>query len=153
MRSATGEQGNQLHVMSAAGHQSKAAYTRRMVCGLSADYSGEVKRTNEIDTAQHGCTAARCHRRRRAQHHRRCAADPARSGRLRGGGAGRTFTSSPKGNQPTSRLRRFAISVLDLHAKPGDSIASMTRRLAANTRPLFGCLLMTKNSTGHGAAA
>jgi predicted transposase YbfD/YdcC len=57
------------------------------------------------------------------------------------------------GPENTSRLRRFAISVLNLHAKPGDSIASMTRRLAANTRLVFDYLLMTKNSTGHAAAA
>ncbi len=57
------------------------------------------------------------------------------------------------GPENTSRLRRFAVSVLNLHAKPGDSIASMTRRLAANTRLVFDYLLMTKNSTGHGANA
>ena len=57
------------------------------------------------------------------------------------------------GPENTSRLRRFAISVLNLHAKPGDSIASMTRRLAAKTRLVFDYLLMTKNSTGHAAAA
>jgi predicted transposase YbfD/YdcC len=55
------------------------------------------------------------------------------------------------GPENTSRLRRFAISVLNLHAKPGDSIASMTRRLAAKTRLVFDYLLMTKNSTGHAA--
>ena len=57
------------------------------------------------------------------------------------------------GPENTSRLRRFAISVLNLHAKPGESIASMTRRLAAKTRLVFDYLLMTKNSTGHAAAA
>jgi len=57
------------------------------------------------------------------------------------------------GPQNTSRLRRFAISVLNLHAKPGDSIASMTRRLASRTRLVFDYLRMTKNSTGHTAAA
>jgi hypothetical protein len=57
------------------------------------------------------------------------------------------------GPENTSRLRRFAISVLNLHAKPGDSIASMIRRLAANTRLVFDYLLMTKNSTDHVAAA
>ena len=57
------------------------------------------------------------------------------------------------GPENTSRLRRFAISVLNMHAKPGDSIASMTRRLAAKTRLVFDYLLMTRNSTGHGAAA
>jgi predicted transposase YbfD/YdcC len=56
------------------------------------------------------------------------------------------------GPENTSRLRRFAISVLNLHAKPADSIASMTRRLAARTRLVFDYLLMTKNSTGHAAA-
>jgi predicted transposase YbfD/YdcC len=56
------------------------------------------------------------------------------------------------GPENTSRLRRFAISVLNLHAKPGDSIASMTRRLASKTRLVFDYLLMTKNSTGHVAA-
>jgi predicted transposase YbfD/YdcC len=55
------------------------------------------------------------------------------------------------GPENTSRLRRFAISVLNLHAKPGDSIASMTRRLAAKNRLVFDYLLMTKNSTGHAA--
>ncbi len=55
------------------------------------------------------------------------------------------------GPENTSRLRRFAISLLKLHAKPGDSIASMTRRLAAKTRLVFDYLLMTKNSTGHAA--
>jgi predicted transposase YbfD/YdcC len=57
------------------------------------------------------------------------------------------------GPENTSRLRRFAISVLNLHAKPADSIASMTRRLAARTRLVFDYLLMTSNSTGHAAAA
>ncbi len=57
------------------------------------------------------------------------------------------------GPENTSRLRRFAISVLNLHAKPGDSIASMTRKLAAKTRLVFDYLLMTQNSTGHAAAA
>jgi predicted transposase YbfD/YdcC len=57
------------------------------------------------------------------------------------------------GPQNTSRLRRFAISVLNLHAKPADSIASMTRRLAAKNRLVFDYLLMTNNSTGHAAAA
>lgn len=57
------------------------------------------------------------------------------------------------GPENTSRLRRFAISVLNLHAKPGDSIASMTRRLAAKTRLVFDYLLMTTNSTGHAPAS
>ena len=57
------------------------------------------------------------------------------------------------GPENTSRLRRFAISVLNLHAKPGESIASMTRKLASRTRLVFDYLLMTKNSTGHAAAA
>lgn len=57
------------------------------------------------------------------------------------------------GPENTSRLRRFAISVLKLHAKPGDSIASMTRRLASRTRLVFDYLRMTKNSTGHAAPA
>lgn len=57
------------------------------------------------------------------------------------------------GPENTSRLRRFAISVLNLHAKPGDSIASMTRRLASRTRLVFDYLRMTRNSTGHAAAA
>jgi len=57
------------------------------------------------------------------------------------------------GPENTSRLRRFAISVLNLHAKPGDSIASMTRRLASKTRLVFDYLRMTKNSTGHATVA
>lgn len=57
------------------------------------------------------------------------------------------------GPENTSRLRRFAISILNLHASPGDSIASMTRRLAAKTRLVFDYLLMTRNSTGHAAVA
>lgn len=57
------------------------------------------------------------------------------------------------GPENTSRLRRFAISVLNLHAKPGDSIASMTRRLASKTRMVFDYLRMTKNSTAHVTAA
>ena len=57
------------------------------------------------------------------------------------------------GPENTSRLRRFAISVLNLQAKPGDSIASMTRKLAAKTRLVFDYLLMTQNSTGHATAA
>lgn len=57
------------------------------------------------------------------------------------------------GPENTSRLRRFAISVLNLHAKPGHSIASMTRRLAAKTRLVFDYLLMTTNSTGHAPAS
>lgn len=56
------------------------------------------------------------------------------------------------GPENTSRLRRFAISILNLHAKAGDSIASMTRRLAAKTRLVFDYLLMTRNSTGHASA-
>jgi len=57
------------------------------------------------------------------------------------------------GPENTSRLRRFAISVLKLHAKPGESIASMTRKLASRTRLVFDYLRMTRNSTGHAAAA
>jgi predicted transposase YbfD/YdcC len=53
------------------------------------------------------------------------------------------------GPENTSRLRRFAISILNLHASPGDSIASMTRKLAAKTRLVFDYLLMTRNSTRH----
>ena len=56
------------------------------------------------------------------------------------------------GPENTSRLRRFAVSVINLHAKPKDSIASMTRRLAAKTRLVFDYLLMTRNSTGHATA-
>ena len=37
--------------------------------------------------------------------------------------------------------------------RPGDSIASMTRKLASKTRMVFDYLLMTKNSTGHVLAA
>lgn len=57
------------------------------------------------------------------------------------------------GPENTSRLRRFAISVLNLHARAKDSIASMTRKLAANNRLVFDYLRMTKNSTGHAATA
>ena len=57
------------------------------------------------------------------------------------------------GPENTSRLRRFAISLINLHAKPTDSIASVTRRLAAKTRLVFDYLLMTANSTGHAASA
>ena len=57
------------------------------------------------------------------------------------------------GPENTSRLRRFAISVLNLHARPGDSIASMTRRLAAKSRQVFDYLLTTRNSNGHAAVA
>jgi predicted transposase YbfD/YdcC len=57
------------------------------------------------------------------------------------------------GPENTSRLRRFAISVLKLHAKPGESIASMTRKLASRTRLVFDYLRMTRNSTGHAAVA
>jgi len=56
------------------------------------------------------------------------------------------------GPENTSRLRRFAISVINLHAKPSDSIAAVTRRLAAKTRLVFDYLLMTANSTGHANA-
>ena len=55
------------------------------------------------------------------------------------------------GPETASRLRRFAISVLNLHAKPDDSIASLTHRLAAKTRLVFDYL--TANATGHAAAA
>jgi len=55
------------------------------------------------------------------------------------------------GPENTSRLRRFAISVINLHAKPTETIASITRRLAAKTRLVFDYLLMTSNSTGHPA--
>jgi predicted transposase YbfD/YdcC len=51
------------------------------------------------------------------------------------------------GPENTSRLRRFAISLLKHRAKPGESIASMTRKLAARTRLVFDYLLMTDNST------
>lgn len=57
------------------------------------------------------------------------------------------------GPENTSRLRRFAISLLNLHAKPGESIASLTRKLAAKTRLVFDYLLLTKNATGHAASA
>jgi predicted transposase YbfD/YdcC len=57
------------------------------------------------------------------------------------------------GPENTSRLRRFAISILNLHASPGDSIASMTRKLAAKTRLVFDYLLMTRNSTRHAPVA
>lgn len=56
------------------------------------------------------------------------------------------------GPENTSRLRRFAISLINLHAKPTDSIAGVTRRLAARTRLVFDYLLMTANSTGLAAA-
>lgn len=48
-----------------------------------------------------------------------------------------------------SRLRRFAVNILNLHVKPSESIASMTRRLAAKTRLVFDDLLMTRNCTRH----
>jgi predicted transposase YbfD/YdcC len=57
------------------------------------------------------------------------------------------------GPENMSRLRRFAISVLNLHAKPTDSIASMARKLAGKSRLVFDYLRMTTNSTGHAAAA
>ena len=57
------------------------------------------------------------------------------------------------GPENTSRLRRFSISVINLHAKPNETIASITRRLAAKTRLVFDYLLMTSNSTGHAAVA
>ena len=57
------------------------------------------------------------------------------------------------GPENTSRLRRFAVRLLNSHAKPNESIASMTRKLAAKTRLVFDYLLMTKNSTRHAAAA
>lgn len=57
------------------------------------------------------------------------------------------------GPENTSRLRRFAISVLNLHVKRGDSIASMTRKLASRTRLVFDYLRMTTNSVGHVAVA
>jgi predicted transposase YbfD/YdcC len=57
------------------------------------------------------------------------------------------------GPENTSRLRRFAISLLKHRAKPGESIASMTRKLAAKTRLVFDYLLLTKNATGHAASA
>ena len=44
------------------------------------------------------------------------------------------------GPENTSRLRRFAISVLNLHARPGGS------------RLVFDYRLMTRNSTRHAQA-
>jgi predicted transposase YbfD/YdcC len=52
------------------------------------------------------------------------------------------------GPENTSRLRRFAISLLKHRAQPGESIASMTRKLAARTRLVFDYLFMTLNSSG-----
>jgi len=51
------------------------------------------------------------------------------------------------GPENTSRLRRFAISLLKHRAQPGESIAAMTRKLAARTRLVFDYLFMTNNST------
>ncbi|HYN58742.1 MAG TPA: hypothetical protein VET87_04205 [Rubrivivax sp.] len=53
---------------------------------------------------------------------------------------------SGHGPENTTRLRRFAIGILNLRAKPGDSIASMARKLTAKTRQVFDRLLMTSNS-------
>jgi predicted transposase YbfD/YdcC len=49
------------------------------------------------------------------------------------------------GPENTSRLRRFAISLLKHHAQPCESIASMTRKLAARTRLVFDYLFMTNH--------
>ncbi len=56
------------------------------------------------------------------------------------------------GPENTSRLRCLGFSLLNLHAKRNESIASMTHKLAAKTRLVFDYLLMTKNSTRHAAA-
>ena len=58
-----------------------------------------------------------------------------------------------RGPENTSRLRRFAISLINLHARPCDTVACVSRRLAAKTRLVFDYLLMTRNSTGHAAPA
>lgn len=52
------------------------------------------------------------------------------------------------GPENTSRLRRFSISLLKHRARPCESIASMTRKLAASTRLVFDYLFMTNNSIG-----
>ena len=50
LRGASDEHGLQVHVMSAVGHESKAAHTQN-ISGLSVDYGDELKRTHEIKTA------------------------------------------------------------------------------------------------------
>ena len=59
-----------------------------------------------------------------------------------------TSAAAGKGDR-TSGLRRFAISVINLHANPADSVTSISRRLAAKTCLDFEYLLMTRNSTGR----
>jgi predicted transposase YbfD/YdcC len=51
MRNAIDEQGHQIHIMSAVGHQTKACHTQKKVGSLPVEGSDELKRTNEIKIA------------------------------------------------------------------------------------------------------
>jgi hypothetical protein len=50
------------------------------------------------------------------------------------------------GPENITRLRRFAIGIIESLQKPAQSIAEMMRKLAFNTRLVFDCLRMTQNS-------
>ena len=51
MRNAIDEQGHQIHIMSAVGHQTKACHTQKKVGSLPAEGDDKLKRTNEIKVA------------------------------------------------------------------------------------------------------
>jgi len=56
------------------------------------------------------------------------------------------------GPENITRLRRFAIGVLSSFQKPRQSIATMMRNLAFNTRLVFDYLRMTRNSVARACA-
>ena len=56
------------------------------------------------------------------------------------------------GPQNITRLRRFAVGVLKSFQKPRQSIATMMRNLAFNTRLVFDYLRMTQNSITRSCA-
>ena len=51
MCNAIDDQGNQAHIMSAVGHQTKSCYTQKKVGDIPTDDGEEMKRTNEIKVA------------------------------------------------------------------------------------------------------
>jgi hypothetical protein len=56
------------------------------------------------------------------------------------------------GPENITRLRRFAVGVLKSFQKPRQSIATMMRHLAFNTRLVFDYLRMTQNSINRACA-
>ncbi|MBE0474852.1 hypothetical protein [Rhodoferax sp.] len=56
------------------------------------------------------------------------------------------------GPENVTRLRRFAVGVLNLIGDKKASIAEKMAKLNRNTRLVFDYLRMTKNTTGHAGA-